>query len=131
MKKVAFICVHNSCRSQMAEAFGKALAGDVFESFSAGSEIKGNVNPDAVRIMKEHFGIDMSAHTPKTIDKIPVPDIAISMGCGVHCPYIDRGFDEDWALSDPTGKEDAEFIKTAEKIRKNILRLKSELCESK
>lgn len=59
MKKVAFICVHNSCRSQMAEAFGKALASDVFESFSAGSEIKGEVNPDAVRIMKERFGIDM------------------------------------------------------------------------
>lgn len=131
MKKVAFICVHNSCRSQMAEAFGKALASDIFESFSAGSEIKGNVNPDAVRIMKEHFGIDMSENTPKTIDKIPLPDIAISMGCGVHCPYIGRGFDADWALSDPTGKEDAEFIKTAEKIRENILRLKNELCESK
>lgn len=131
MKKVAFICVHNSCRSQMAEAFGKALALDVFESFSAGSEIKGKVNTDAVRIMKEHFGIDMSGHTPKTIDKIPLPDIAISMGCGVHCPYIGRGFDEDWALSDPTGKDDAEFIKTAEKIRENILRLKNELCESK
>lgn len=131
MKKVAFICVHNSCRSQMAEAFGKALASDVFESFSAGSEMKGNVNPDAVRIMKEHFGIDMSEYVPKTIDKIPSPDIAISMGCGVHCPYIGREFDEDWALSDPTGKDDAEFLKIAEKIRENILRLKNELRESK
>lgn len=131
MKKVAFICVHNSCRSQMAEAFGKALASNVFESFSAGSETKGKVNPDAVRIMKEHFGIDMSEYTPKTIDEIPLPDLSISMGCGVHCPYIGREFDEDWALSDPTGKDDDEFIKTAEEIRGNILRLKNELYESK
>lgn len=131
MKKVAFICVHNSCRSQMAEAFGKALASNVFESFSAGSETKGKVNPDAVRIMKEHFGIDMSEYTPKTIDEIPLPALSISMGCGVHCPYIGREFDEDWALSDTTGKDDDEFIKTAEEIRGNILRLKNELSESK
>ena len=84
-KKVAFICVHNSCRSQIAEALGKHLASDVFESYSAGTETKLQINQDAVRIMKELYGIDMEAERQysKLIDEIPVPDIAISMGCNV------------------------------------------------
>ena len=84
-KKVAFICVHNSCRSQIAEALGKHLASDVFESYSAGTETKLQTNQDAVRVMKELYGIDMEAEGQysKLIDEIPVPDIAISMGCNV------------------------------------------------
>ena len=112
-KKVAFICVHNSCRSQIAEALGKHLASDVFESYSAGTETKLQINQDAVRIMKELYGIDMEAEGQysKLIDEIPVPDIAISMGCNVGCPFIERPFDDNWGLEDPTGKSDEEFKK--------------------
>ena len=81
MKKVAFICVHNSCRSQIAEALGKHLAGDVFESYSAGTETKTQINQDAVRVMKQLYRIDMEkTQYSKLISDIPKPDIAISMG---------------------------------------------------
>ena len=95
-KKVAFICVHNSCRSQIAEALGKHLAGDVFESYSAGTETKPQINQDAVRLMKEIYGIDMerNGQRSKLISEIPEVDIAISMGCNVGCPFIGRAFDD-------------------------------------
>ena len=87
--KVAFICVHNSCRSQIAEALGKKLAFDVFESYSAGSETKMQINQDAVVIMKKLYGIDMEkTQYSKLVCDIPTPDILISMGCNVDCPYI-------------------------------------------
>lgn len=127
-KKVAFICVHNSCRSQMAEALGKHLAADVFESYSAGTETKPQINQDAVRIMKQLYGIDMDeTQHSKLIFDIPQPDIAISMGCNVSCPFIGRAFDDNWGLDDPTGKSDEEFIKTAKAIEEKILQLKKEL----
>ena len=110
-KKIAFICVHNSCRSQIAEALGKHFAGDKYDFYSAGTETKPKINQDAVRLMKQLYGIDMEqSQYSKTIDKIPMPDIAISMGCDVGCPYIGRAFDDDWGLADPTGKPDAVFI---------------------
>lgn len=128
-KKVAFICVHNSCRSQIAEALGKYLAADAFESYSAGTERKPQINQDAVRIMKELYGIDMEANGQhsKLIEEIPEMDIAISMGCNVTCQYIGRGFDDNWGLDDPTGKEDAEFVKTIKEIERRILELKTKL----
>ena len=127
-KKIAFICVHNSCRSQIAEALGKHLASDVFESYSAGTEIKSSINQDAVRIMKEMYGIDMEqTQYSKLISDIPKPDIAISMGCNVGCPFIGRAFDDNWGLEDPTGKNDDEFIITIKKIEENIIKLKEEL----
>lgn len=126
--KVAFICVHNSCRSQIAEALGKSLAPDVFESYSAGTETKAQINQDAVRMMKKLYNIDMEqSQYSKTIRDIPTPDIAISMGCGVACPFIGRPFDEDWGLSDPTGQSDEEFEKVIAEIESNILRLKNEI----
>lgn len=125
MKKVAFICVHNSCRSQIAEALGKHLAADVFESYSAGTETKPQINQDAVRIMKELYGIDMEeTQYSKLIRDIPEPDIAISMGCNVSCPFIGRPFDDNWGLEDPTGKSDEEFKKIIAEIEKAVLRLK-------
>lgn len=125
MKKVAFICVHNSCRSQMAEALGKHLAADVFESYSAGTETKPQINQDAVRLMKELYGIDMEeTQHSKLISDIPNPDIAISMGCNVSCPFIGRAFDDNWGLEDPTGKSDEEFKKIIAEIEKKILELK-------
>ena len=130
MKKVAFICVHNSCRSQIAEAFGRHLASDVFESYSAGTETKPQINQDAVRIMKELYGIDMEKNQySKLIDDIPEPDIAISMGCNVGCPFIGRPFDDNWGLEDPTCKSDEEFKKVIHKIRINILELMQHLKE--
>ena len=126
--KVAFICVHNSCRSQIAEALGKHLAGDVFESYSAGTETKPQINQDAVRLMKKLYGIDMEqTQYSKLGSDISTPDIAISMGCDVGCPFIGRPFDDNWGLDDPTGKSDSEFIKVIQEIEKRILELKSEL----
>ena len=123
-KKIAFICVHNSCRSQIAEALGKHLKPDKYEFFSAGTEIKPQINQDAVRLMKKLYGIDMEKEQySKTFDKIPTPDIVISMGCDVGCPYIGRSFDENWGLPDPTGENDKEFIKVISTIKDKILEL--------
>ena len=121
MKKVAFLCVHNSCRSQMAEALGKHLRGNDFEFYSAGTETKPQINQDAVRIMKELYGIDMEkTQYSKLIDKIPTPDIVISMGCDVGCPYIGRPFDDNWGLPDPTGHSDDVFRDVIRQIEENI-----------
>lgn len=126
--KVAFICVHNSCRSQIAEALGKALASDVFESYSAGTETKPQINQDAVRLIKALYGIDMEqTQYSKLISDIPEPDIAISMGCNVGCPFIGRPFDDNWELEDPTGKRDEEFKKVIDEIRVRIMELKQRL----
>lgn len=128
MKKVAFICVHNSCRSQIAEALGKHFASDVYESYSAGTEIKPQINQDAVRILKELYGIDMEqTQYSKLIGDIPKPDIAISMGCNVGCPFIGRAFDDNWGLEDPTGKSDEEFIRVIKEIEKKIIKLRSQM----
>ena len=127
-KKVAFICVHNSCRSQIAEALGKHLASDIFESFSAGTETKPKINQDAVRIMKELYGIDMEqTQYSKLITDIPNPDVAISMGCNVGCPFVGRAFDDNWGLEDPTGKSEEEFKIIISEIEKRILQLKTGL----
>ena len=126
--KVAFLCVHNSCRSQIAEALGKALASDVFESYSAGTETKPQINQDAVRLMKKLYGIDMEqTQYSKLISDIPEPDIAISMGCNVGCPFIGRPFDDNWGLEDPTGKDDAAFKDVIMQIHQNIIALKNRL----
>ncbi|MBQ1172026.1 MAG: arsenate reductase ArsC [Lachnospiraceae bacterium] len=124
-KKVAFICVHNSCRSQIAEALGKLLAGNVFESYSAGTEVKPQINQDAVRIMKEIYGIDMkkNGQHSKLISEIPEPDIAISMGCDVGCPFIGRAFDDNWGLQDPTGQDDETFKMVIKEIEADIREL--------
>ena len=130
-KKVAFICVHNSCRSQIAEALGKHLASDVFESYSAGTETKSQINQDAVRIMKERYGIDMEANGQysKLISDIPDVDVVISMGCNVECPYIGRSFDDNWGLDDPTGKSDVDFKIVIQQIELNIMEVKKMLSE--
>lgn len=127
-KKIAFICVHNSCRSQIAEALGKYYASDIFESYSAGTETKPKINQDAVRLMKELYRIDMEKDQySKLISDIPHPDIAISMGCNVGCPFIGRAFDDNWELDDPTGKMDEEFVTIINKIEENILELRKQL----
>ena len=128
MKKVAFICVHNSCRSQIAEALGKHLASEHFDSYSAGTETKPQINQDAVRIMKELYGIDMErTQYSKLITEIPNPEVAISMGCNVGCPFIGRAFDDNWGLEDPTGKSDEEFKMIIKAIESKVLQLRDEL----
>ena len=129
MQKVAFICVHNSCRSQIAEALGRHLASDVFESYSAGTETKPRINPDAVRLMKQVHGIDMEAEGQhsKRLAHIPAVDVVITMGCNVQCPFLPCSWREDWGLEDPTGKPDEEFLKTIARIEEKILDLRARL----
>lgn len=126
--RVAFVCIHNSCRSQIAEALGHGLAGDVFESYSAGTETKPAINPDAVRLMRELYGIDMprTQHS-KLLSALPPVDVVVTMGCGVQCPCLPCSHREDWGLDDPTGKDDAAFLETIRAIREKILDLKERI----
>lgn len=126
--KVAFICVHNSCRSQIAEALGKKLAADVFESYSAGTEIKDHINPDAVRIMKQMHNLDMEVDQySKLIKDIPKPDVVVTMGCNVQCPYIPGAVTVDWGLDDPTGQGEEVFMATINAIEHKLMDLKKSL----
>ena len=128
MVKAAFICVHNSCRSQIAEALGRHLAGDVMECYSAGTETKPQINQDAVRLMKQLYNIDMEAtQYSKLLSEIPPVDIVVTMGCNVQCPFLPCKRREDWGLSDPTGKNDQEFIETIRVIETKIRDLAKEL----
>ena len=128
MLKVGFICVHNSCRSQIAEALGKKIGENVFDSYSAGTEVKPKINQDAVRIMKEIYSIDMEeSQKSKLLRDIPELDIVITMGCNVNCPYLPCKHREDWGLDDPTGKSDEEFIKTIKLIENKLEDLKDRI----
>jgi protein-tyrosine-phosphatase len=123
--KVAFLCVHNSCRSQIAEALGKRLAGDVFDSFSAGTAPGTQINPDAVRLMKQVYGIDMEqTQYNKFLSDLPAVDIVVTMGCNVQCPTLPCSHREDWGLDDPSGKEDRAFLAVMAQIEEKVLDLK-------
>ena len=129
MKKVAFICVHNSCRSQIAEALGKKLASDVFESYSAGTETKPQINPDAVRLMKQIHEIDMEkTQYSKLLSDLPEVDVVITMGCNVCCPCVPCSYREDWGLEDPTGKSDEAFLETIRLIEEKVRDLRARLA---
>ncbi len=126
--KVAFICVHNSCRSQIAEALGKHFAADVFESYSAGTETKPHINQDAVRLMKQLYSIDMEkTQHSKLLSEIPPVDVVVTMGCNVTCPSLPCKHREDWGLNDPTGKKDKEYIEVIKQIENNLLSLKNRI----
>ena len=126
--KVAFVCVHNSCRSQIAEALAKHLAGDIFESYSAGTETAAQINPDAVRLIKEIYHIDMElTQHPKLLAELPAIDLLITMGCNVTCPYLPCKRREDWGLADPSGKPDDEMLKTIAVIEQKVRNLKEQL----
>lgn len=130
--KVAFICVHNSCRSQIAEALGKELAADVFESYSAGTETKPQINQDAVRLMKYCYGIDMErTQYSKTLEKLPPVDIVVTMGCNVQCPFLPCKYREDWGLEDPSGKEDSFFLQAIQSIHQKVEELKNKIQTGK
>ena len=129
--KVACICVHNSCRSQIAEALGKKFKGEEIDFYSAGTELAPQINQDAVRLMKEMHGIDMEeSQYSKLIDDLPEVDYVISMGCNVVCPMLPfRHKKYDWGIEDPTGKSDEEFVKVIEEIEGKLKGLISEIDE--
>lgn len=128
--KVAFICVHNSCRSQIAEALGRHLASDVFESYSAGTETKPQINQDAVRLMKQIYDIDMEkTQYSKLLSDIPPVDVVVTMGCKVHCPFLPCTERFDWGLEDPTGAGDEAFIETIREIHTKIVELAQHLAQ--
>lgn len=126
--RVAFICVHNSCRSQIAEALGRKLAAGSFDSCSAGSEKRDRINEDAARLMKARYGIDMEkTQRPKLISELPPVDVVITMGCNVQCPFLPAIHREDWGLDDPTGHPDEAFLHVMDAIEQKILDLKARL----
>lgn len=126
--KVAFICVHNSCRSQMAEAISKQLAADAYDAYSAGTETKPHINPDAVALIKERYGVDMEqTQRSKLLSDIPPVDVVITMGCNVSCPYLPCKYREDWGLDDPTGQGRETFERTADIIEQKVLELKQKV----
>lgn len=129
MVKAAFICVHNSCRSQIAEALSKKFAADAFVSYSAGTALKDRINPDAVRLMKALYQIDMEKdQRPKLLSDLPPVDIVITMGCNVVCPSLPCQRREEWGLPDPTGESDEAFIAVIKTIEKKIKELRDSLC---
>lgn len=126
--RVAFICVHNSCRSQIAEAMGNLFASDTFDSYSAGTETKPRINADAVRLMKDRYGVDMErCQYSKLLSDIPAVDIVVTMGCNVACPALPCHHREDWGLDDPTGKDDEIFLQVMRTIRERVLDLRARI----
>lgn len=127
--KVAYICVHNSCRSQMAEALSKLFGSDIIEAYSAGTETKPEINKDAVEIIGDLYGVDMTKdQKSKLLTEIPPVDIVVTMGCNVECPYFPSKHREDWGLDDPTGKSREEFVKTARIIEEKVKDLRDRIA---
>ena len=124
MKKVLFICVENSCRSQMAEGFAKSLGGAKLESYSAGSRPSGKVNPDAITVMQE-AGVDISAAKSKGFKDLAIKefDYVITMGCKDTCPFVPAKEHIDWQIEDPKGKKEDFFRKTLDLIKEKIEQL--------
>lgn len=119
--KIAFICVHNSCRSQMAEAVAKIMYSDILEAYSAGSEKVSHINQTAVKLIKEKYQMDMNeTQSSKLIDEIPNVDIVITMGCNVNCPNFSSRHREDWGLDDPSNKEYIEYKKVLSLIEEKM-----------
>lgn len=122
-KSVAFVCVHNSCRSQIAEGFAKKFGDDVLDVYSAGTEQYHQVKPKAVEVMKE-VGIDISNQYPKLLEDIPQEiDILITMGCGATCPFLINDYEEDWGIEDPSGKSLKEFREARDIIKIKVKEL--------
>lgn len=121
--KVAFVCIGNSCRSQMAEGFAKEYGSDILDVYSAGTDPADQVKANAVQAMKEK-DIDISDQYPKLLGDIPEElDILITMGCGVECPVIPCKMREDWGLDDPAGEPIEVFRKTRDIIEKKVKNL--------
>jgi len=122
--RVLFVCVENSCRSQIAEGFARKFGGDKVEAFSAGSKPSGIVNPDAIKVMRE-AGIDISGHKSKGFSQLPYNkfDYIVTMGCQDTCPYFPAKEKIDWQIEDPKGKSIEFFRKTRDEIEKKVREL--------
>jgi len=120
-KRILFVCVENSCRSQMAEGFARKFGGDKLEVFSAGSKPSGTVNPDAVLVMKE-IGIDITGQASKGFEQLPYNkfDYIVTMGCQDVCPYFPAKEKVDWQIEDPKGKGLEVFRRVRDEIKKKI-----------
>ena len=127
-KKLLFVCVENSCRSQIAEAFARLLGGDRVEAYSAGSRPSGVVNPKAIASMKE-IGYDLSSHNSKSLDELPDVDwdFVATMGCGDECPFIRAKGREDWQIPDPKNMPPNEFRNVREMVREKVASLLAEI----
>ncbi len=123
MTKVAFVCIHNSCRSIMAEGWAKHLGQDIIDAYSAGTEVYPGPKPMALEVM-EDAGVDMSHASSKLLDTLPEDlDILITMGCGVECPYVPCNHREDWGLDDPSGGPKEGFEQTRDIIKDKVIDL--------
>lgn len=123
MKKVAFVCVHNSCRSIMAEGWAKKLGSGIIEAYSAGTEKYDKPKPLAIEVMEDE-GIDMSDAKSKLLDTLPDDiNILITMGCGVECPFVPCDHREDWGLDDPSGGPKSGFEETRDLIKDRVIDL--------
>lgn len=129
--RVAFVCTHNSCRSQIAEALSRALASDAFEAFSAGTHPADAVNPDALRLLRNVPGVDTAGLRPKALGELPPVDVVVTMGCGVQCPMLPCAHREDWGLEDPTDRGDEAFLATMDEIKRRVQDLAERLVRSR
>ena len=127
MKNILFVCIENSCRSQMAEGFARAFGEGIIEAYSAGSKPSGKVNPMAIEVMHE-VGIDISNNISKSFSELAVSnfDYVITMGCKDVCPIIPAYKHIEWQIDDPKGK-DIDFFR---KVREDISQKVSELIKS-
>ena len=124
LPRLLFVCVENSNRSQMAEAFARMHGTDLVEAFSAGSRPSGVVNPKAIAAMREH-GYDLTTHRSQSLDEVPRGPYAwvVTMGCGDACPWIPSAHRDDWALPDPKLMEPDEFRAVRDEIERRVLAL--------
>ena len=120
-KKLLFVCVENSCRSQMAEAFARIHGGDAVKAFSAGSRPSGMVNPKAIAAMRE-VGYDLATHVSKSLDDVPQLewDLVATMGCGDECPFVRAKRREDWQIADPKNMDNDDFRKVRDEIEARV-----------
>lgn len=128
-KKLLFVCVENSNRSQMSQAFATILGGEQVEAFSAGSRPSGVVNPKAIAAMRE-LGYDLSAHASKSLEEVKVHapfDVVVTMGCGDACPWMPAHRFVDWQIPDPRAMEPAEFNQVRDLIRDRVQELLNSL----
>jgi arsenate reductase (thioredoxin) len=124
LKNILFVCIENSCRSQMAEAFANMDGHEIIKAYSAGSRPSGSVNPKAVAAMRD-TGYDLSVHTSKGLDDIPdiEYDLVVTMGCGDACPYVRAGQRQDWDIPDPKTMNEKDFAEVRDMIRSKVRKL--------
>jgi protein-tyrosine-phosphatase len=128
IKRVLFVCVENSNRSQMAQAFAKIHGGDSVEAYSAGSRPSGKINPKAVAAMAER-GYDLGVHTSKSLSDIPAGEYAatVTMGCGDACPNVTACLREDWQIPDPREMPPEQFREVRDLIERKVIDLLARL----